>query len=322
MRMTGELLPVVKETGRITKAYNRVARSVNKVYSNTKWGRGSTGKEVAMKILKNALDIASREEKVEDTTVLGTISSWLTKADDKVRKYTDGIEKETGTLADDIRNGLNDKTKMQAIFDKLWKIRALAAVRSFTLQNNLFNSLTRNSNNEDIGKFYDMFRQSKMLIDRTVQTIKNVTYDTLMKMYDFEKMDKGLRRAVKKVLLDTDYKAIGTLDDVKRILTNDEEFDIEIAKAEVGLKSETVGAAQALGVMIVNNEANTFNGFSNASQIARVIEKIVAPEMVNRIDKLASLYALKSVSEVDRKLALKAMNENEKGVTGRINLER
>lgn len=320
LKMTGELLPIAKETGRITKVYNRIARSINKVYSNTKLGRGVTGKEVAMKILKNALDMASKEEKVEDVTVLGTVSTWLTKADDKVRKYTDSIEKETGMLADDIRNGLNDKTKMQAIFDKLWKIRALAAVRSFTLQNNLFNSLTRNSDNEDIGKFYDMFRQSKMLIDRTVQTIKNVTYDTLMKMYDFEKMDKGLRRAVKKVLLDTDYKAIGTLDDVKRILTNDEEFDIEIAKAEVGLKPETVRAAQALGVMIVNNEANTFNGFSNASQIARVVERVVAPEMVTRIDKLASLYALKAVSGVDKKLALKAISENEKGVQAALNM--
>ena len=320
MKMTGELLPVVKETGRITKAYNRVARSINKVYGNTKWGRGATGREVAMKILKNALDMASKEQKVEDTGVLDTVSSWLTKADNKVRKYTEGIEKETGTLADDIRNGLNDKTKMQAVMDKLWKIRALDKMRSFTLQNNLFNSLTRNSNNEDIGKFYDMFRQSKMLIDRTVQTIKNVTYDTLLKTYDFEKMDKGLRRAAKRVLLDTDYRAIGTLEDVVRVLESEDEWDIEVAKAEGGLKPETVKAAQALGVLIVTNEANTSNGFSNASQIARVVEKVVIPEVVEKIDKLASLYALKTVSEVDRELALKAIKENEKGVQAAMNM--
>lgn len=320
LKMTGELLPIAKDAGRITKIYNRIAKIVNKMYSEIKYGKGATGKEVAMKILKNALEIASRDKKETDAGVLSTVSSWLTKADNKVRKYTEGIEKETGTLADDIRNGLNDKTKMQVVMDKIWKIRALDKMRSFALQNNLFNSLTRNSNNEDIGKFYDMFRQSKMLIDRTVQTIKNVTYDTLLKTYDFEKMDKGLRRAAKRVLLDTDYRAIGSLEDVVRVLENEDEWDIEVAKAEGGLKPETVKAAQALGVMIVANEANTHNGFLNASQIARVVEKVVISEVVEKIDRLASLYALKTVSEVDRKLAVKAIKENEKGVQAAMNM--
>lgn len=320
LKMTGELLPIAKETGRITKAYNRVARSVNKVYSSTKWGRGVTGKEVAMNILKNALDMASREKKVEDAGVLGTVNSWLNKADAKVREYTEGIEKETGTLADDIRNGLNDKTKLQVMMDKIWKIRMLDKARSFALQNNLFNSVTRNSDNEDVGKFYDMFRQSKMLIDRTVQTIKNVTYDTLLKTYDFDKMDKGLRRAAKRVLLDTDYRAIGSLEDVVRVIESEDEWLLEVAKAEAGLKPETIKAAQGLGVMIVDNVANVHNGFSNASQIARVVEKVTIQEIVEKIDRVASLYALKIVSEVDRKLAVKAIKENEKGVQAAMNM--
>lgn len=320
IKMTGELLGYADGNGRIVKIYNRIARIINKVYSDIKYGKGSNGHEVAFKLLKSALDISAKNRKEEDAGVLGTVNTWLTKADKKVRSFTEKIDEETGTLADDIRNGLNDKSRMQVVMDKLWKIRFLDKARSFALQNNLFNSLTRNSDNEDIGKFYDMFRQSKMLIDRTVQTIKSVTYDTLLKTYDLNKMDKGLRRAAKRVLIDTDARSIGTLDDVVRVIESEDEWNKEMAKAEAGLKPETIRAAQALGVTIVDNVSNIHNGFDNASQIARVVEKITVKEVVDKIDKVASLMALKSLNTADKELAVKAIRENAKGLQAAVNM--
>ena len=318
--MKGELLGYIEGNSRIARVYNRIARIVNKVYTDIKYGKGKNGHELAFGLMKNALDIAHRGEKVQDVGVLSTVNSWLTKADNKVRSLTEKIDEETGTLADEIRNGLNNKSKLQVVMDKLWKIRALNNMRSFALQNNLFNSLTRSNENEDIGKFYDMFRQSKMLVDRTVQTIKSVTYDTLLKMYDFEKMDKGLRRAVKRTLLDTDSGSIGDVDEIERVLKSEDVWDEEVEKAKAGLKPETVRAAQELGVLIATNVANKHNGFDNATQIARVVEKITLPEVVDKIDKLASLYALRSISEIDKKLALKAIDENRKGVQAAMNM--
>lgn len=320
LKVTGELLPISDGSGRVARVYNWIAGRINKVYSSIKYGKGANGRDVAMVILKQALEIAADDKKKTDDGVLNTIGAWLSKADSKVRSYTEKTEIAEKSLADQLREGLDSKTKVQRVIEKMWKIRGLSSVRSYVLQNNLFNSLTRSSDNEDIGKFYDMFRQSKMLIDRTVQGIKNVTYDTLLKNYDFEQMDKGVRRATKRALLDADYRAIGDLDDFVRVASSDEEWMIELAKAEAGLKPETIAAAEALGVMVASNQANTHNGFTNATQVARVVEKVTHPEVISRIDKIASLYALKAVGTTDTELAVKAIKENKRGVEAAMNM--
>ena len=302
---------------RIKKLLNSIIKVINSTYAAMTFG-DTNPRKAAVALLTQALEASTRSVKEEEASIFDPIFKKVAEGDETISNLTGNIEKEEKDVVQILRTDTTKKGYEKAV-GKLWKIGGLSRARSFALRNNLFSSLTRNSSNEDIGKFYDLFRQSKKLIDGTVTKIRTVTAKVLNEDFEFAKMSPGKRSAVKRVLFDTDVNAIGSIDEVMDILENNK-LESEIEAFSVGLKPSTIKAAKDLAKLMASNVADTNNIFLNAKMIAKVVEQNEAGAKVEQIDKLTSLFALNEMSILDRDLAVGALKENKTGIKKALNL--
>lgn len=306
-----KLIPEVKETGRWTKLYNRIAQLINKAY-NAKLNGGKNGAELAMVLLDNALRKGHIKNKKEDQGVIDGLVDKISRVDEKIAKYTGAISKEYATYDEYLRSKKDDKLK-QAI-DRVWRIRGLAKVRSYLLQNNIFNSVTRDISNPEVAKFYEMFRKSKSFVDKEVVAVKSKTAHVLNDVYGFKGMAPEKKQALKRIVMDLDVTAIGELEEVQEYLGNNEKLLKDINDGTAKYSSDALVAMDQLAELLVTNKMNMKNGYVNAAQIALGELRTREDSVVNDIDRLVSMMALEKLPEDVRENARRGVEENIDGL--------
>lgn len=316
---TNVLIPLVKETGKWTKLYNTVARMVNKIY-NVRITGGKNGAELALSLLDTALRKGHNQAKKEDQGVFDNLVDKISNVDEKIAKYTGAIKKEYASYDEYLRSKKDDKLR-QAI-DKIWKIRGLARVRSALLQNNIFNSVTRDISNPEVAKFYEMFRKSKAFIDKEVVAVKTKTAQVLDDVYGFKQMDASKKRALKRVLMDLDVNAIGDIEVVEEYLNDMDKLNADIDEGTSKYSKEVLVAMDQLAELLVSNTISMKNGYVNASQIALGELRTRDDDVIEDIDRLVSMIALTKLDENDRNEAKLGIEQNRDGVKHIITLKK
>ena len=305
-----KLINNIKGTGKFARVVNMIIDTINLRFSSWKTSDKNM-QELAKDLLNVALEKAFEAEK---TAEANRVLDFLDKADRLIADF--GLDKKLNNAQDGYAKWLaNEKAdSVNRAIDKLWEIHGLAKLRNWALQQGLFNSITKNLDNPMFAKFYEKFRQGKAFVEKVVVAQKNVTANTFNTEYGFDKMDKAVRIALKKVLLDTDAKVITDTGELLEYLENDSIRNDEINALLDGLSDKTKAAVKDLARLMVFNKAELENPYVNASQIAMLAEGTVHGGVVNNIDKAATLMAFGMVDKNDLALAIKGIKENSNGV--------
>lgn len=290
---------------RLLQVLNKLIEQINNVYRIKK---GSNAKELALNLLNEALIVVQRHQGYEEQTVYKRIVKAITTADKKLARWTNALDMETKSYAEYLAK--KEKKSVRNAVKKLWRIKALNKVRSVLLQNNLLSSMTRNSKNPDVAKFYEMFRKSRALVEERVVAIKQTTANLLGDEFGLSNINIGLRRAAKRILVDIDAAALGTIQDIKEYLENSSKVTDEYTQLTKGLNNKTIKAIESLANLLVHNKTTMLNGYVNAAQIAFSEEGSVDDVLINKIDKAISLKALEISSSQNKNLALEALNQD------------
>ena len=287
------------------KLWNKLIDAINKMYS--KGILKTNGREMALDMLNSVLDAGYTEKARKQESRYWKIVDKINKADDSIAEHTGAIKKEHKNFGEYIR--AKEKSKIKNAVKSIWKIRGLAKARSWALKNNIFNSMSKDMDNKDVAKFYEMFRHAKAFVEREVVAVKDTTANTLDTVYGFGDnpktgMNKTLRQAAKRVLVDTDAKVLGSAKDILKYLKNETLIDAKLDTLTAELNEDTVLAINDLAELLVHNKSKGVNGYVNATQIAMVTETGADKDVVEKIDKAVSLQALKLSSELDKKLTM------------------
>lgn len=307
----GRLFQEVNETGKWTKLVNKVIRLLNSAY-NAKMNGGKSARELALGLLDEALTKGHNRSKLQDKGVMSQVIDKITAIDKRIAKYTGKIEKEYKTYEEYINSQEDDKLK-QAM-DKIWSIRGLAKVRSAMLQNNIFNSVTRDFSSPEVAKFYEMFRKSKAFVDKEVVDVKSKTAQVLDNVYGFKDLTPKVKGSLKRVLLDVDASAIGSVEEISNYLGDPKFLEQVLNERTQKYSGETLLAMSELADLLVTNKMSMKNGYTNAAQIALVELKTRDMNVVNEIDKLVSMIALSRLDEDTKRNAKEGLDKNPEGV--------
>ena len=305
--------------GTLQKLWNIVTKLVNAVHKAIKMSSetekpGMSGHQAAMNIMTKLAEL-NREQKDEaNGKVFDTINDTIEKWDDKVGKYTRDVEDTKEEYKKELAKTLRMKSKFDKMIDKVWKIKLLANARSVMIRNNLFSSLYNLKNNEDVAKFYELFRRTKKVVDKTMVDVKNFTRDMLDKELKFNELDKGTRKAMTTVLLNTDAKALGTIDDLERYLNNEQELEDLVRALKSKVTQKTSLHATALASLLNTNKMHLHNGYFNAESIAKFVEGDASPEKIKQIDILVSAIALLKANKQDKAIVAKALKTHKESI--------
>jgi len=134
-------------------------------------------------------------------------------------------------------------------------------------------------------------------------------------------VDKAERESITN-LLRSDFRSVGELNYVSELLSDENKLNEEISKLkkEIGVVEYNENA-KFLGFYMIHEESKAPELMRNANMIVNRIyggqnrRPFVKPSDINstieKVDKLASLYAIKYINENDKKNIAKTINENE-----------
>ena len=305
------LLPKVKQTGKWTKLWNAIVDAINKAFNAYK-NHGKTGKLLAIDLLDVALMKSQGLHKKADASIMDGLIEKITKVDKRIAEYTGAIEKEYASYEEYLQS--KEKNKLQQAINKIWRIKGLAKARSFVLQNALFNSVSRDMSNPDIAKFYEMYRKSKAFVEKGVVAVKNKTANILENTYGFNRLDLEQKIATKRVFVDADASAIGSVDDIKKYLDDEKSLRANIDSLTAGYDNKVLYAMDELAELIVNNKVTGKNGYTNAAQIALKELGRSNDDMIDEIDKIVSMIALTKLDDSVKIAASKSIELNKDGI--------
>jgi len=300
-----EFISPVKETGRWTKLWNKVVEIINSFY-RIQVAKGDTAKDLTLDLLETSLRMAHKSEAEEEQSTMDKFLDKVNKLDAKIAEFTGEIDKEYKSM-DEYMKAKNSKEGIKKYINAIWKIRGLAKIRSWTLQNNVFSSVTRDMGNVETAKFYEMFRKSKAFVEREVVAVKNKTAKVLEEDYKLGELDEVVRRNTKRILLDLDTKVLGNLDVVEEYLKDPNKVDKDLVRLTEGMNAGTKLAIDNLAKMLVTNKSGMRNGYVNAHQIALGEMGSLKEEDVEKIDKAVSLRAIQLSSKEDIDGTLQAL---------------
>lgn len=313
-----EVNPRTKQPRKWAKYWNKIVQVINTMYSQTKF-KGSA-QEYAVSLLHKLLEVEHKAQKEESKGRYQQLLGAISQGDNKIKKFTTAIDGEFKNIQDELER--SKKMKAKRFIDGIWKIRGLAKARSYALQNNVFSSVTKNMKNQDIAKFYELFRHSKEFVEKEVVAIRHRTANLLEEYYGLGKVEIGLRKAAKRVLLDADTKSLGDSTTIIGYLEDSAKVDAELVELSKEFSDTVLIDIDNTAELLVNNRSNDINVFTNATQIAAYRITTQTKGMVERLDRAITLRALQKLDERDKTLALNALKQEPKGFDSAMELVR
>jgi hypothetical protein len=284
--------------------WNKLAKAVNAMYAKTKTGENAA--IVAQKLLIKGLELGYRYKNNKDKDTYDRILDKINEYDDKLANLGNDEKKLKGEFLSNLRK--EESNYVDKAVDAFWNLRGLAKVKSAILQNNVFSSVTRNMKNEDISKFYEMFKHAKAFVENNVAPHKHAIKSVLDEDYGLKGLSTTQSRAVKRVLVDTDAKVLGDMQNVRDYIADDKKRREEIDRLEKKLGSKISKASESTAKLMVTNEADQ-DVFVNANQIGfEYVGKSQGPEVAD-IDRLITLKAIEMSSDVNRSIAVKVLDD-------------
>ena len=303
------------EKSKWKRLWNNIAKIVNAAYVNIKF-KGKSARELTLDMLHTALELQHSANKKAEMSVFEKLIDKINVVDSKIEAITKIEKKAQRSYADYVAS--SDKSKLQKAIDMVWKIRGMAKAKSYILQNNIFSSITRDMSNKDVAKFYQMFRHAKAFVENAVAPVKHFTVDVLENNYHLGRLTPQQRRAAKRVLIDTDAKAIGTSKEILEYLQDDMKLDKELVAFADRYKDkkEVITATEQLGRLLVDNSNTQANGYTNAAQIGYTYLETSTGKEVDEINRIASLIALKYSAQENKELVIEAMTKQDTDAQG------
>lgn len=304
--------------GKLDKFWNSLAKAINAWYRTSVFNKGNT-REYALDLLDAAMKQAHKKRKEDEVSVFKKAIDKLMNMDKRLAEYTNEVKKENKGYKDNIKR--TEKNFVDKAIDNLWKVKGLARVRSLAVQNNVFSTMSRDMDNKDVAKFYQMFRHSKAFVDNAVVPIEHATLSVLYEDFKLDKMDEELRRSSKRILIDADAKVLGTVENVKEYLEDSKKVEDELAFYKTKYGKDVSEAIEATGELLVSNKMTSINGYVNATQIAFDILGNVDKQSVTDIDIAITLEAIKRSDPADIRNTVKAIDENPEALNHAITLK-
>jgi len=300
------------------KIWNQIVKMLNEIYSGYKFNQ-QNAHEYAVDLLVKLLEVEHRIEREKDKSRYEKILDAISRADDKVARYTEQIDNEHKTHEEWAKS---KTAKAKNIVASIWKIRGMAKVRSFILQNNLFSSVSKNLKNQDVAKFYEMFRHSKEFVEKEVVAVKQRTALMLEETWGLGEIPVGQREAAKRVILDIDGKVLGTSAQIAEYLNDEAKVDAELVELTKDYSGPVMQAIEDLADLLVTNRSNNPNLYTNASQIAYYMVNGATKETIESIDRAITLRAMQKLDKQDKTLAASALASNPQGFNKTMELIR
>lgn len=311
MTLVGKVEIKAGEKSKWKKSWNKLAELINKVFRSVKW-QGKNGQIMAAELLDTALRMQYKSKRKEDQSIVQKAIDKVMQADKKVNAFMSRQSKTQKTYEENLMS--RDKDKLSKAMRAIWDMRALSKARSYVVQNAIFSSVTRDLSNPDMARFYQMFRYAKSFVENAVAPMKQAAINVLADDYKMGELAVESRRALKRVLIDTDGGVLGSVADIQKYLEDETLIDKELDEFAVKFDGDVVVAVEALGEMLVTNRMTIARGYSNAAQIGHDFLGMQTGKDVKEIDKAATLVALKKSSKENKKLALEAMKSHPEGV--------
>lgn len=296
--------------------WNKITGKINDVHRmNVTQGKNS--KEYARALLEKALELKYRSAKDREQSRYEKVVGKITGLDKTLAKATGMLKKDTKSY----KEAMQRHESGQSILERAWKIKALARAISVIKQNNIFTSVTRDMDNKDVAKFYQMFRHAKAFVENAVAPMKQAAINVLTEEYGFDdeslggkERAKSLRRAAKRVVIDTDAAVLGDSKEILKYLKDPSKVDAELNAFAKKYSKDVVLATQALGEMLVTNKMTMRNGYANAAQINWDYGDSANRQMEDDIDRAATLVALKESGKENIALAIELLEKNSQGM--------
>ena len=311
---------------------NSLIDMINKIYAQIKFGAlnedGTTSntQEIAHQLMSKlvhefAIQEKKKTEPEPNPTVMSKIFSMEKKFKDKILRYK-GDEFDNIDPANMKLTSLNEQ---KGWLYALSEAKLFSAAKHFFLVNNLFASTFRDTTNEKVAWFYDMFNQSKKNVEADIVKLKSATIKGIRDNVGMKDVDVNLRKSLKRVLLDTDYRSIDKdVSVVAELLADESMLDSEIEKAKKGLNTKAIRHSEVLGKKIATGNNEYLNSYMNSHEIYYAFYTNLKADTMKdtkaKIDKLASLYALKNSGVEDKALALEALTNNKDIVQNAMNI--
>lgn len=314
-----ELFSKIEDKGRIwAKIWNQIVTMINTIYSRNKFNQ-KNAHEYAVELMVKLLEVEHRVERQEDKSRYQKILDVISKGDDKIASYTEQIDTEHRTHEEYTKS---KTAKVKNIISSMWKIRGLAKARSFILQNNLFNSVSKNLKNEDVAKFYEMFRHSKEFVEKEVVAVRRRTAKMIDETFGLGKLNKSQKAATKRVIVDSDAKSLGNSKEIMEYLKDPSKVQEEINELTEPFGKSVIKAIDDLAELMVYNKTTNANLYTNASQIAYYMVNNATEKTIANIDRAITLRAMQKLSDGDKELALNAIGSNPSGFDSTMELLR
>lgn len=321
---------------------------INKVYSTIKVGKSiksngeignRTPNEILLDVVKNAVLKTVLLSTYSNKTNLYNDATYddykLLNISDRYRKYNEKLI-ELGEKGFEKLNVFKEKAKPVERIEKIasWMNRFEIIKDSrekgrFRLFTDVINTIVEDTTNKDNGAaaFYKMYRDIKGSRDKD----KIAMLQTAREYFDVQwlDVDKTERESITN-LLRSDFRSVGDLNYVSELLFDENKLNEEISKLkkEIGIVEYNENA-KFLGFYMIHEESKAPELMRNANMIVNRTyggqnrRPFVKPSDINstidKVDKLASLYALKYINESDKKNIAKTIKENESLVQATAN---
>lgn len=298
------------------KLLNAIIDIINNAYRNIVVGPNA--KMYAIKLLNQALQHSQGQKNWDRMSIYEKAISKILNADKRLAEFTKKSDMEIVDYKELLKR--QDKLSTHKVINRLWRIKGLEKVRSAILQNNIFNSLTRDMSDPMISKFYQMYRHAKAFVENNVRKLESATIDVLTSHYGLDKIDIEKRKAAKRVLLDLDLKVLGNVTEIGKYLDSQKLTQQELERLTKELSPEVVLHIDALAELLVTNKMTVRNGYTNAEQMAFGLG---LSSKIDELDKAISLRAIEIMRKQNPNTivaASSAIKENTKGLQHIINL--
>jgi len=301
------------------KLWNQIVTAINGMYAGFVL-KGKTAHEYALEMMSKLLEFEHKAKQEEEKNLYQKALGVIGLVDKTFAKFTGQIDTEYRDIEEFEEK---DKgAKARRLINKLWKIRWLAKARSFALQNNILNSISRNMKNKDVAKFYEMFRHSKEFVEKEVVAYKRITAESLTEEYKLGKVEKGLRKAAKRVLIDIDGQVLGKSKEIAKYLADENLVKQELEELTRDYSVQIIRAIDDMADLLVHNKTNNMNVFTNATQIAYQYIGDTSHKITDQLDKAITLRAMQKLDKGDKALALKALEQEPEGMDFAMELMR
>ncbi len=229
--------------GKFGELMNKFIDVINKTWI-AMTGRGGKGSQVIANMVTTIGKLAAEQEAKKQAEQ----EAELDKADSKTEKAKRHANKLNDTLSGiaekktELLESLKDKTgkpskKIEGLLRKVPPINA--AIESGAVSY-LWNTVTTDTTRKSVTELYQVFRQSKGFVEKHTSEIRHAIQDVVAAQY--HNIDESTKKAVKRVLIDTDIGPyVDELDKLNGLMKSDEALQAEIKKLERQLVEDTEG---------------------------------------------------------------------------------